>query len=384
MKRILSILSVATLFVLIGCTDSNDDMEIVYDSIIEPDFTVAAAEIVAGVTPVTFTNTTSVEGTTVAEYFWHFGFSGEGNWSEEAEPDPIVYNQAGEYTVTLTAWGADGNRATVKKVVTVLADNVVPTADFSYSPMMVNVGDEVTFTDKSTDSDGEIVSREWVFPDGSTSTETNPSYTFTQKGMFQVKLTVTDDRGGESSATKSINVRDGDVSDFTLLWSTEVASADALCDANVVTVSDLGYVYAVTGEGKLVALDAEGAVAWEYDAAAQDKVNLRKEIAYPSVDADGTVYWWRTPTATIRPSRPSMRSRVRRAPCSGRTRRPTPQAPASPSRRRASARTWSSSAAGARTARSADSRNRRDAIRPRPLRPTAAVRRARSSSKTAW
>lgn len=92
----------------------------------------------AGVTPVTFTNTTSVEGTTVAEYFWHFGFSGEGNWSEEAEPDPIVYNQAGEYTVTLTAWGADGNRATVKKVVTVLADNVVPTADFSYSPMMVN------------------------------------------------------------------------------------------------------------------------------------------------------------------------------------------------------------------------------------------------------
>ena len=86
-----------------------------------------------------------MEGTTVAEYFWHFGFSGEGNWSEEAEPDPIVYNQAGEYTVTLTAWGADGNRATVKKVVTVLADNVVPTADFSYSPMMVNVGDEVTF-----------------------------------------------------------------------------------------------------------------------------------------------------------------------------------------------------------------------------------------------
>ena len=254
MKRILSILSVATLFVLIGCTDSNDDMEIVYDSIIEPDFTVAAAEIVAGVTPVTFTNTTSVEGTTVAEYFWHFGFSGEGNWSEEAEPDPIVYNQAGEYTVTLTAWGADGNRATVKKVVTVLADNVVPTADFSYSPMMVNVGDEVTFTDKSTDSDGEIVSREWVFPDGSTSTETNPSYTFTQKGMFQVKLTVADDRGGESSATKSINVRDGDVSDFTLLWSTEVASADALCDANVVTVSDLGYVYAVTGDGKLVVL----------------------------------------------------------------------------------------------------------------------------------
>ena len=73
MKRILSILSVATLFVLIGCTDSNDDMEIVYDSIIEPDFTVAAAEIVAGVTPVTFTNTKTIQPpngiiTTIAPY----------------------------------------------------------------------------------------------------------------------------------------------------------------------------------------------------------------------------------------------------------------------------------------------------------------------------
>lgn len=95
--------------------------------------------------------------------------------------------------MTLTAWGADGNRATVKKVVTVLADNVVPTGDFSYSPMMVNVGDRGDLhPTESTDSDGEIVSREWVFPDGSTSTETNPSYTFTQKGMFQVKLTVAD------------------------------------------------------------------------------------------------------------------------------------------------------------------------------------------------
>jgi hypothetical protein len=130
MKRI-TILSVVSLFALIGCTDGNDDMDTVYDSVIKPNFTVTSDEIVAGVTPVTFT---TVEGTDITEYFWHFGFSGEGNWSEEAEPDPIVYKQAGEYMVTLTAWGADGNRATITKAVTVLADNVLPTADFSYSP----------------------------------------------------------------------------------------------------------------------------------------------------------------------------------------------------------------------------------------------------------
>lgn len=291
MKRFISLLSVVSLLALGACTDGNDDMNNVYDSVITPDFTISDGEIVAGTTAVTFTNATVVEGTTVTDYFWHFGFSGEGNWSEEAQPDPVVYKQAGEYTVTLTAWGADGNRATVKKIVTVLADNVLPTADFSYAPMMVNVGDEVTFTDKSSDSDGEIVSRKWTFPDGSTSTDESPSYTFTAQGMFRVTLSVTDDRGGESSVTKSVNVREGDVSEFTVLWSKEVASADALCAANVVTVSDLGYIYAVTGDGVLVALDAAGEVAWEYDATAQDKVLLTKEIAYASVDADGTVYW---------------------------------------------------------------------------------------------
>lgn len=291
MKRFISLLSVVLLLAPGACTEGNDDMNNVYDSVITPDFTISDGEIVAGTTAVTFTNATVVEGTTVTDYFWHFGFSGEGNWSEEAQPDPVVYSQAGEYTVTLTAWGADGNRATVKKIVTVLADNVLPTADFSYAPMMVNVGDEVTFTDKSSDSDGEIVSRKWTFPDGSTSTAASPTYTFSAQGMFRVTLTVTDNRGGESSVTKSINVREGDVSEFTVLWSKEVASADALCAANVVTVSDLGYIYAVTGDGKLVALDAAGEVAWEYDAAAQDKVLLTKEIAYASVDADGTVYW---------------------------------------------------------------------------------------------
>ena len=291
MKRFISLLSVVSLLALGACTDGNDDMNNVYDSVITPDFSFSDGEIVAGTTPVTFTNLTTVEGTTIADYFWHFGFSGEGNWSEEAQPDPVVYSQAGEYTVTLTAWGADGNRATVKKTVTVLADNVLPTADFSYTPMMVNIGDVVTFTDKSSDSDGEIVSREWTFPDGSTSTAESPSYTFTEAGMFRVTLTVTDDRGGENSVTKSVNVRESDVSEFTVLWSKEVASADALCAANVVTVSDLGYIYAVTGDGKLVALDAAGEVAWEYDAAAQDKVQLTQEIAYASVDADGTVYW---------------------------------------------------------------------------------------------
>lgn len=208
MKRIISLLSVVSLLAPGACSESNDDMNTVYDSVINTDFTLPEGEIVAGITPVTFTNTTTVEGTTVTDYFWHFGFAGEGNWSEEAQPDPVVYKTAGEYTVTLTAWGADGNRATVKKIIKVLADNVLPTADFAYAPMMVNVGDEVTFTDRSTDSDGQIVSRKWTLPDGSTSTAESPSYTFTSAGMFRVTLTVTDAAAAKAaSPSRSTSVR---------------------------------------------------------------------------------------------------------------------------------------------------------------------------------
>lgn len=136
MKRILSYLSIVLLSASVACSDSSE-MDKAYNSVITPGFTFGGEEIIAGITPVTFTNTTTAEGTTVSEYFWHFGFAGEGNWSEEAAPDPIVYNRPGDYTVTLTAWGADGNRATTTRTITVLADNVLPTADFSYSPQMI-------------------------------------------------------------------------------------------------------------------------------------------------------------------------------------------------------------------------------------------------------
>jgi len=109
--------------------------------------------------------------------------------------------------------------------------------------------------------------------------------------MFNVQLTVTDNRGGTSTASKAINVRSGDVGAFTLLWSTAVASADALCTASVVAASDMGYIYAVSGDGKMVALNTDGAKVWEYDAMAKDGVYLKSEISYPSVDTDGTVYW---------------------------------------------------------------------------------------------
>lgn len=277
--------------VAMACSEKEEG-EPVYTSELDPSFTYEVeGDIVAGETYLNFNNTTKVEGTEVARYFWHFGFSGEGNWSEDANPDPVLYKTPGEYTVKLTVWGADGNKATAENVIKVLAANVLPVAAFSYSPLSVKAGDSVTFTDESKDEDGEVISRKWLFPDGTTAEGAQASFTFASAGIFKVTLTVVDDRGAESSLTKALFVRGADVNDFTVNWSVPVASGSANCPASVVAVSGMGNIFFASGDGRILALDILGNKVWEYDAEANDGIYAKGYVAYPSVDSDGKVYW---------------------------------------------------------------------------------------------
>ncbi|GAB3350813.1 hypothetical protein GCM10027430_14240 [Lysobacter tyrosinilyticus] len=82
--------------------------------------------------------------------------------------------------------------------------NSNPVANFSSS---VN-GLTVSFTDSSTDSDGSITARSWAFGDGTTSTATNPSKTYTAGGTYTVTLTVTDNAGATNTKTSSVTVVD--------------------------------------------------------------------------------------------------------------------------------------------------------------------------------
>ena len=68
----------------------------------------------------------------------------------------------------------------------------------------------VTFNSSaSIDPDGTIVSYEWDFMDGSSSTVANPSHEFTIPNKYLVTLTVTDDQGLTNSAQVEITVRKG-------------------------------------------------------------------------------------------------------------------------------------------------------------------------------
>jgi PKD repeat protein len=58
----------------------------------------------------------------------------------------------------------------------------------------------------SFDPDGEIVSYEWAFGDGGTSTDPSPSYGYVGPGSFTVSLTVTDDDGATATTFQDLTI----------------------------------------------------------------------------------------------------------------------------------------------------------------------------------
>jgi PKD repeat protein len=131
---------------------------------------------------------------TTANITWHFDIGALPNVTTTGAGAQIVwYNQAGQYLVTIIASNAAGSD-TVSQMITVLPP---PTADFVSN---VN-GNTVSFTNISSLATGYL----WNFGDGATSTQSNPSHTYSQNGLYQVTLTV-NGRCGNNSITWPVQI----------------------------------------------------------------------------------------------------------------------------------------------------------------------------------
>jgi PKD repeat protein len=86
--------------------------------------------------------------------------------------------------------------------------NKKPTVDFEFSPLLPKINEIVNFTDKSIDPDGNITAWAWDLDGDGTidSTTQNPTYKYTDPGVYSVTLTVTDDDNATSSITKFITI----------------------------------------------------------------------------------------------------------------------------------------------------------------------------------
>ena len=90
--------------------------------------------------------------------------------------------------------------------------NQAPKADYYYSPERL----EVSFNDASYDMDGYVNSWSWDFDDGDSSSQQNPTHTYSSPGTYLVNLTITDDDGESAKISKEIAIKDDiPIADFT-------------------------------------------------------------------------------------------------------------------------------------------------------------------------
>jgi len=165
---------------------------------LNPSFTYTPSSPYAGQS-VQFTDTSSGSPTS---WQWNFGDSSSSNLQNPSH----TYLSAGTYTVTLTVTNSAETKAT-SKTITV---KPVVRADFTYSPTNPMVGTSIQFTDKST---GNITSWSWQFGDGGTSTQKNPTKTYSAAGSYNVKLTVSDGTTS-NSMTQTVTVAAAIIADF--------------------------------------------------------------------------------------------------------------------------------------------------------------------------
>ena len=132
---------------------------------------------------------------------WTFG---NGATSNVQNPAAVTYTTAGTYTVTLIASNASGASAPVSKTITV-TDPVAttPISSFTASATSGTAPLSVTMTDTST---GTPTSWLWDLGDGTTSTEQNPSLTYTLVGTYTVTLTASNADGVGTVASQVITV----------------------------------------------------------------------------------------------------------------------------------------------------------------------------------
>ena len=149
------------------------------------------------------TDSADVDGT-ISTYSWSFG-EGVDDTTLDVPTASHTYAAAGQYLVALQVTDNDGATATVDNLLTVIEPaNQLPQASFTFSCQELTCDFNAS---ESEDPDGAIVRYDWEFGDGSSGSGSHASHTFAAEGVYDVRLTVSDDREASSSATRTVEVQ---------------------------------------------------------------------------------------------------------------------------------------------------------------------------------
>ncbi|MCH2235346.1 MAG: PKD domain-containing protein [Crocinitomicaceae bacterium] len=131
---------------------------------------------------------------------------------------------AGTVTLTLTST-MNGSCAAESDIVKI---NFIAPPFANYNFEEVCLGDTTIFTDFSLNGFGSIVSWDWDFDDGVTSTDQNPIHFYSDWGTYDVELIVESDAGCSDTLVQSVVVHELPTADFN--WN-------ATCEDDLVIIS---------------------------------------------------------------------------------------------------------------------------------------------------
>lgn len=154
---------------------------------------------------VEFANTSA----NATSYTWNFG---NGQVSEEDQP-AATYESPNEYGVTLTALNAEGMASETRKTVSIIRDDS-PFADFTFSGNIGTLPRQVTFSNKSQNTDSYV----WRFPGGSPSVSSsqNPTVTYNSYDTYSVTL-IAQKNGRSHQMDKVMSVRKSFIHDEAIM-----------------------------------------------------------------------------------------------------------------------------------------------------------------------
>lgn len=176
--------------------------------VVNPDpVAVGSVSVTSGCAPFTTSFTNNSVG--AVSYVWHFG---NGDTSTLANP-VYTYPNAGTYTAYLVAITGFGCTDTAY-----MAPNIIvydtPIANFNRSVTNGCAPLTVDFTNQSSQLNNPVYA--WDFGNGATSSAAAPTYTFTNSGVYQVQLIVTNTFGCADTIVKSVTVRPSPVANGTI------------------------------------------------------------------------------------------------------------------------------------------------------------------------
>ena len=149
--------------------------------------------------PVIFSGSFSDPGADTHTMEWNFG---DGSPPVTGTLTPThAYGDNGVYTVTLTV--TDDDLGAGYDTLTVTVNDLGPMSAFSWSPEPQYEGSAVVFSDASTSYPDSVVSWSWDFAGLGVSSDQNPTFSFTDDGVYPVSLTVADE---DSSADTTMNI----------------------------------------------------------------------------------------------------------------------------------------------------------------------------------